>query len=248
MTEREPFYVPARALAVFAHCDDIEFGVSGTVARWAAAGANVTYAIMTDSSAGSNEPDANLDQLKQTRKQEQIAAAAAVGVDDVRFFDDYKDGALEPTMELRKDITRLIRELRPDVVMTFDPETVFAADRGYINHPDHRAVAEAAVYAVFPSAGSRPIFPGLLDEGYEPHNPQYLYMTLTNHPDLYTDITPAIEQKAAALRCHSSQFDEDVVQMVMDWNREAGEEVGVDYAETFRTLKLRHGAPEDDET
>ena len=125
MTEREPFYVPARALAVFAHCDDIEFGVSGTVARWAAAGANVTYAIMTDSSAGSNEPDADLDQLKQTRKQEQIAAAAAVGVDDVRFFDDYTRMAhLNLLWNLRKDITRLIRELRPNVVLTFDPETV----------------------------------------------------------------------------------------------------------------------------
>ena len=243
MTQQEPFYVPARALAVFAHCDDIEFGVCGTLARWAAAGTHITYAVVTDSSAGSNEPDTDLDQLRETRKREQIAAAETVGVQDVRFFEGYKDGTLEPTMALRKQITRLIREVRPDVVLTFDPETVIAADRDYINHPDHRAVAEATLYAVFPSAGSRPIFPDLLAEGLEPHDVQRLYMTLTNTPDLYVDISPTIDKKADALRCHASQYGEDIVQMVLGWNQEAGQQVSVKYAETFRSPKLQDRPP-----
>lgn len=237
-------HVPERALAVFAHCDDIEFGACGTVARWVAAGAQVTYCIVTDSGAGGNDPGIDLEKLKQTRRQEQIDAADAVGVQDVRFFEGYQDGTLQPTMALRKQITALIRETRPDTVVTFDPETVFSADRGYVNHPDHRAVAEATLYAVFPSAGSRPIFADLLDEGLEPHDVMWLYMTLTNHPDLHVDITDVIERKTAALRCHASQYGDDVVQMVVGWNKEAGEQVGTGYAESFRTLKLRDGAPD----
>ncbi len=239
MTEREPFYVPARALVIVAHCDDIEFGVSGTVARWTAAGAQVTYCIVTDSGAGDNTPDADLDALRQTRQQEQTASAKVVGVTDVRFLEGYHDGTLEPTMALRKDLTRLIREVQPQCVVTFDPETVIAGNRDYINHPDHRAVATAALYAVFPSAGSRPIFMDLLNEGLEPHEVERLYFMLTNTPDTMIDITPTIDEKAAALRCHTSQFNEDVVQMVVGWNREAGEQVGVSYAEGFRTLVFR---------
>jgi LmbE family N-acetylglucosaminyl deacetylase len=244
MVEREPFYVPERALLIVAHCDDIEFGASGTVARWVQAGAQVTYCIVTDSGAGDNAPGANLERLKRTRKQEQTAAARAVGVTDVRFMDAYPDGELEPTMTLRKDLTRLIREVRPNVVITFDPETVISNARDYINHPDHRAVAECAIYAVFPSAGSRPIFRNLLDEGLEPHEVDRLYMMLTNMPDTYIDITPTIERKIDALRCHPSQYDEDVVQMVVSWNKEAGETVGVGYAESFRTLNFNTGTSE----
>lgn len=239
MMEREPFYVPERALVIVAHCDDIEFGVSGTIARWTAAGAQVTYCIVTDSGAGDNNPGADLDALKQRRKAEQTASAQAVGVTDVRFLEGYSDGTLQPTLQLRKELTRLIRQVTPQCVVTFDPETVIAGNRDYVNHPDHRAVAEAAMYAVFPSAGSRPIFMDLLDEGLEPHEVERVYFMLTNHPDTVIDITRSIEQKQDALRCHTSQFNEDVVQMVVGWNKEAGEQAGVGYAESFRTLIFR---------
>lgn len=235
------FYIPKRALVIAAHCDDIEFGVSGTVARWTDGGAQVTYVIVTDGRAGSNAPDADLDALAETRIAEQMASAAIVGVQDVRFL-GYADGTLEPTLALRKDLTRIIRDVRPEVVITFDPETIIAADMGYINHPDHRAVAMAALYAVFPSAGTRPIFPELLDEGYEPHDINYLYLQLTSAPSLHIDISPVIERKLEALRCHASQLNEEVVGMVRKWDGEAGKPFGVDYAEAFRVITLREPA------
>lgn len=150
----------------------------------------------------------------------------------------YRDGTLQPTLELRRQLTRLIREIRPDLVITLDPTTVFASDHGYINHPDHRAAGEAAIYATFPSAGARPIFRELLDEGYEPHDVSKVYMTLTNHPMLYIDVTETYEQKQAALRCHASQLNEDVIGMIAKWDSEAGKKIGCRFAESFRVIDL----------
>ena len=239
------FYVPARALVIVAHCDDIEFGASGTVARWTAAGSQVTYCIVTDSGSGDNNPGTDLEQLKRTREAEQRASAAVVGVEDVRFL-GYADGTLEPTMELRKQLTQIIRELRPNAVITFDPETIIANGRNYVNHPDHRATAIAATYAVFPSAGSRPIFPDLLEAGYEPHNVDRLYLHLSNHPNHFIDITETMPLKQDALRCHKSQFDERVVEMVGEWNGEVGKRMGGGYAESFQLLTFREESPDED--
>ncbi len=228
-------YVPGRALIIAAHCDDIEFGIAGTVAKWTAAGSHVTYCIVTDSGSGDNTPDADLDALRETRKAEQRASAKVVGVDDVIFL-DHPDGTLEPTIALRRELTRLIRQLRPNAVATFDPETIIPDGRAYINHPDHRATGLAAAYAIFPSAGSRPIFPELLQEGYEPHNVDRAYFTLSNKTNHTVDITDHIDQKADALRCHRSQFGENVIEMVKQWNRETGKQLGTGYAESFRVL------------
>lgn len=238
MTERDPFYAPERVLVVVAHCDDIEFGISGSVARWTATGTEVTYCIVTDSSSGSNDPKTDLVQLKARRMAEQIASAAEVGVTDVRFL-GYPDGILEPTLQLRKDITRVIRDVRPNIVVTFDPETVIAHDMNYINHPDHRAVGLAALYATFPSAGTRPIFPELLDEALEPHEVNKLYLVLSDQPNLFIDITATIERKLNALRCHASQVGEDEIEMVRGWNAEAGKPFSVGYAESFRVITLK---------
>ncbi len=241
--QNEEFYVPERALVVVAHADDIEFGMSGTVTRWTDAGAEVTYVIITDNSAGSNAPDADLNALVKTRINEQIASAAVCGVTDVRFL-GHKDGTLQPTMALRKEITRIIREIRPQVVITLDPTTVFAMDGGYINHPDHRAAGEATLYAVFPSAGTRPIFPELLDEGLEPHDVDRVYLTIASQVDLAVDISSTIDRKQAALKHHKSQIDDEVIQMVAKWNAEAGEKYGVKYAETFRVMNLKRDPTE----
>lgn len=234
----EEFYAPERVLVIVAHADDIEFGVSGTVARWTEAGTQVTYVIVTDNSAGSNEPDADLDLLISTRKDEQLASAAIVGVTDVRFL-GYKDGTLQPTMALRRDLTRIIREVKPQIVLTMDPTMMISKSMGYINHPDHRATGEAAMYAVFPSAGTRPIFPELLIEGYEPHNVELLYFMLTNEPTHRIDISSTIEKKKEALRQHKSQLNDDVVEMVVKWDAETGKEIGADYAEIYRIVDFR---------
>ncbi|MCG8346349.1 MAG: PIG-L family deacetylase [Chloroflexales bacterium] len=225
-----------RILVIVAHPDDIEFGVAGSVARWVNEGAQVTYCIVTDGSAGSNEPGVELNALVQKRREEQIAAAAVVGVRDVRFL-GYPDGVLQPTLELRRELTRLIREVRPYRVLCQDPTTILFRD-SYINHPDHRAAGEAALYAVFPSAETRPIFPELLKEGYEPHHVSELYLNLTFHPDTLVDISTTIERKIEALLCHSSQVGADVDPWVREWAVEMGKEAGYAFAEAFRVMRF----------
>ena len=121
---------PQRILVIVAHPDDIEFGIAGSVARWTDEGAQVSYCLVTDGGAGDNNPGTDLKQLVRTRHNEQCEAAAIVGVHDVRFL-GYKDGTLEPTMELRRDLTRLIREIRPDRVVISDPTMVFAGNYLY---------------------------------------------------------------------------------------------------------------------
>lgn len=234
----EDFYIPERAVAIFAHADDIEFGIAGTIARWTDAGAKVTYVIVTDNSSGDNSPDADLKALVETRKREAEESARIVGVEDVRIL-NYRDGYVQPTMELRLDLTRIIREIKPQVVVTFDPTTILASDN-YINHPDHRAVGEAATYATFPYAGARPIFPELLAEGYEPHDVDRIYFQLSEKNNLHIDISSVIDRKLEALRVHKSQLNDEVVEMVRKWNEEAGKEHGVGYVESFRQMVLNH--------
>lgn len=228
--------IPQRILVVGAHPDDIDFGVAGSVAYWVQQGSQVSYCIITDGSAGSNEPDIDLRALIANRQEEQRAAAAVVGVTDVRFL-GYRDGTLQPTLELRRDLTRLIRELKPERVVCQDPTTVLVGN-GYINHPDHRAAGEATLYAVFPSAETRPVFPELLAEGYEPHHVNEVYLNLTMQPDTFVDISAVIDTKIAALVCHRSQVTAETAQWLRERNAEAGAEVGYAYAEGFRVMQF----------
>ncbi|MEI7768690.1 MAG: PIG-L deacetylase family protein [Chloroflexales bacterium] len=225
-----------RILVIAAHPDDIEFGMGGSVALWTDAGHEVIYALVTDGSAGTNEPGADLAALARTRRDEQIAAAAAVGVRDVRFL-GHRDGTLQPTIELRRELTALIRQVRPQRVICQDPTLIFAGS-GYINHPDHRAAGEAALYAVFPSAETRPIFPELLDEGLEPHKVHELYLTFSPQPDTFFDISSVIDRKIESLLCHRSQVGPEVGEMVRGWDAETGKRDGYAYAESFRVMRL----------
>lgn len=228
---------PLRILGIFAHPDDPEFSCGGSAAIWADAGAEITYVIVTNGAAGSNAPDADLAELVRVREDEQRAACAALGVREVLFL-GYQDGALVPTMELRRDLTRIIRKLRPDRVVTGDPTAVFFGT-DYINHPDHRAAAEAAIYAVFPSACTRPIFPELLDEGLEPHQVKEVYITSDEaQVNTYVDITSALDRKIEALRCHKSQLDPGDGKWVREWAAETGKARDMAYAEAFRVMKL----------
>lgn len=238
MTLDQAFYAPERVLVIVAHADDIEFGCGGTVARWTDSGTHVTYCIVTDNGSGSDDPTMQRATLVATREAEQRAAAAVVGVTDVRFL-GYPDGTLEATLDLRRDLTRLVREIRPQIVVAMDPTTVFVEEVGYINHPDHRAAGEAAIYAVFPSAVTRLIFPELLDAGYEPHGVNWLYLTLGGQPNLIVDISTTLERKIEALRLHASQVGEGEVEMVRGWSTDTGAKHGVAAAESFRVLKLR---------
>lgn len=241
MSEQAKAKTPSRILVVAAHADDIEFGVAGSVAKWVQEGAQVTYVIVTDNSSGSNDPAVDRDWLIEKRREEQLAAAAVVGVTDVRFL-GYRDGVLQPTLEVRRDITRVIRDVRPQRVLIQDPGTIYVGD-WYINHPDHRAAGEAALYAVFPSAGTRPIFTELLDEGYEPWDVKELYIMLTMEHNTYVDITDTYDLKIKSLLCHESQVDMAVVERILERVQAIGEKAGCKYAEAFRVM--RFGPPEE---
>jgi LmbE family N-acetylglucosaminyl deacetylase len=235
---------PKRVLVIVAHPDDVEFGAAGSIARWTDQGAHVTYCMVTDGAAGSNDPDVDLSELARTRQAEQCEAAEIVGVHDVRFL-SHADGTLQHTLELRRDLTRLIREVKPDRVVVQDPTTVFFEDR-YINHPDHRAAGEAAIYAVFPSAETRPIFPELIEEGFEPHHVKELYLTLTTRPDTYIDISATIDRKTKSLLAHRSQIRPEDEKMVREWGERTGQIVGCQYAEGFRVMNLDQSPPAED--
>jgi len=234
-------------VVMVAHHDDIEFGVAGSVARWRAEGSPVTYVIITDGGAGSNDPSVKRAALVERRQQEQLAAAQAVGVDDVRFL-GYTDGELQPTLALRRDLARLLRQIRPYRVVLQDPTSVLLGAE-YINHPDHRAAGEAALYAVFPSSETRPIFPELLAEGYEPHKVSEVFLTLTTHPTHYVDTSAYEEAKLAALACHVSQIGEGkeaeagALKWVREWDAETGQKFGLAYAETYRVMKFDQDRP-----
>lgn len=227
-------------VVVFAHPDDAEFGTAGTVAIWTKAEAQVVYVCVTDGSAGSNEPGAIREELTEIRKAEQEAACDVLGVEECVFL-GYRDGMVEATVDLRRDITRVVRRARPDVFVAPDPTRFWDEERTYVNHPDHRAVGQACMAVVNPDASTRPQFPELLEEGLEPFEIPNLWIpTYDRDADTFIDITETIETKIQALRCHKSQIrDWPVDEWIRERARKRGEARGLDYAETFRTFKLR---------
>jgi LmbE family N-acetylglucosaminyl deacetylase len=243
---KKPEYLPKRAMSIHAHPDDQEFTVAGTLARWARAGCEIVSVIVTSGDAGSNEPTrgaAYKPELAKLREGEQSAANAVLGIKETLFL-GYPDGELEPTIALRKELTRLIRIHKPDVVVTGDPQGVFYGN-GYINHPDHRAAAQAALYAVFPSSETRLIFTDLLEEGHEPHKVKRVYIHGAEKPDTVVDITATVDTKIAALRKHASQLgDWDPEEMIREWAKEEGKKKRFKYAEAFKVMINEEEKPE----
>lgn len=191
-------------LGVFAHPDDPEFFAGGTFAKWAADGADITFVIATSGDKGSADPDMTHEGLAEIREAEERQAAAALGVKDVVFL-RYKDGELFPTLELRRDITRMIRLKKPDVVVTLDPMRWYSS-RG-INHPDHRAIGAATLEAVFPTARDRLNFiEHERDEGLDTHKVSTVYIAGAVEPTLNVDVTDAIERQIESLRAHKTQI------------------------------------------
>lgn len=233
-------YVPKIAMSIHAHPDDQDFTVSGTLAKWSAAGCEIISVIITDGSAGSNDPDHSVEYkatLTSIREKEQVAANKLLGIKETLFMHQ-PDGELEPTVALRKEVTRLIRRYKPDTVVIGDPQAVFYGN-GYINHPDHRAAAQIALYATFPSAGTRLLFVDLLDEGLEPHNVSRVYIHGSENPDTWIDISNTIDLKITALKKHKSQVDtHNVEEWIRQWAEEEGEEKDLQYAEAFKVMIL----------
>ena len=228
-------------MSIHAHPDDQEFSVGGTLAKWAQAGCEIISVIITSGDSGSNDPSKDAGYkplLAELREKEQRAANDLLGVRETVFL-RYPDGELEPTLALRKDLTRLIRQFKPDTVLTGNPDGWFYGDE-YLNHPDHRAAAQAACAAVFPSAGSRLIFPDLLPAGYEPHDVKLLYIHGTDQSNTWIDITGTIDLKIKALQQHASQVDaEEVDKWMREWAEEEAKDKDMKYAESYKVMILK---------
>ena len=228
-----------RALVVFAHPDDAEFLCGGTVARWAKDGTEIHYVCATDGSAGWNGPELSRQEVARLREAEMREAADVLGVSSVSFL-GFVDGTLEPNLELRRAVTREVRRVRPDIMVTFEPS--LWSGRRYVNHPDHRAIGEAVLAVVACDAPTRPQFPELLEEGLEPHKVARLWLPTFDGADTYVDIGDTIELKIEALHRHKSQMENmgmtDVDQRIREWAAEVGRKHDVKYAEGFRTFEL----------
>ena len=209
-----------RALCVLAHPDDVDFGSAGTVARWTAAGTEVTYLIVTDGDAGGFD-ETPREEMGPLRRAEQRAAAAEVGVTDVRFL-GHPDGRLELTLDLRRDISRVIRQVRPQRVLTSSPERFY--ERIGASHPDHMTVGESTLRAVYPDARNPFAFPELLaDEGLDAWTVAEVWLTASPRDDHAVDVTDFVEHKLAALARHvtqvSHQPEGQLRQFVTGWMR-----------------------------
>ncbi len=192
-----------RALVIVAHPDDIDFSAAGTVAHWTDAGIEVSYCLVTDGDAGGFDDSVPRAEMGPLRRKEQTAAAACVGVSDLRFL-GYPDGQVEPSLALRRDLARVIRQVRPDRVLCPSPERNY--QRIGISHPDHRAVGSAALDAVYPDARNPYAFPELRQaEGLEPWTVREVWISAGPAADHFVDITDTFSRKVAALRAHESQ-------------------------------------------
>jgi len=231
------FYIPESVMAIVAHPDDIEFSCAGTLARWANNGARISYVICTSGDVGFDEPNMTKEKAALIREAEQLAAADIVGASEVIFLHE-PDGLLQPTIELRKKLVKEIRRFQPEVVMCGDPTIVWAGN-DYINHPDHRAAATAALDATFPAAGQPQLFEELAQEGLLAHKPRKVYVTSWRGADYFVDIEDTIEIKIDALRAHKSQMkDWDPEDFIRKWAAESGEGKEMTYAEGFRVVTL----------
>jgi LmbE family N-acetylglucosaminyl deacetylase len=192
--------------------------------------------VVTKGDKGSDDPEMTPHRLAEIREAEQRAAGAILGVKQYEFM-GYEDGYLVHTLGLRRDLTRLIRRHRPEIVMCFDPTTRFIGD-AYPNHPDHRASGDATVDAVFPSARDRLTFPELLTENLLPHKVSQLWMGGTGQPNTWVDIGGTLDLKKRALMAHPSQLGEDAIEFATQMARWGAEGQPFEYGEAFRRIML----------
>lgn len=229
---------PERVLVLLAHPDDPEFGAGGTIARLAEQGAKVTYVIVTDGSKGSEDPRFTHDSLFQTRQQEQRNAAALLGVQDVHFL-GFPDGQIYNNEALREAMVRQLRAHRPDLLITHDPTTrIWRGNR--LNHPDHRAVGDAALDAVYPLARDRLNYLQHEEEGLQAHKVLDILLTGTNEPNFAVDISEVLDRKIQAICAHECQISDPAAlrERMTQFAGEVGTEWGFPAAEIFRRITL----------
>ncbi len=226
----------AQVMVVTPHPDDAEFGVAGTVVRWVSEGKDVIYVVCTNGDKGTSDMNIKPEKLMKIREQEQLAAAKLLGVREVIFL-HHPDQSLEDTSEFRKEIVRLIRMYRPEVVVTADPY------RRYLWHRDHRITGQVTLDAVFPYARDHLAYPDLLEEGLKPHKVKEVWLWASEDANYRSDVTDTFDIKMAALRCHKSQVGDNPSPERKKWLRQWAEQMaeGEDFklAEAFHRVESR---------
>jgi LmbE family N-acetylglucosaminyl deacetylase len=207
-----------RILVITAHPDDVDFGAGGTVATWTDKGIEVSYCVITDGDAGGFDASVPRSEIPRIRRAEQEGAASVLGVDDVHWL-GYPDGRLVVSLELRRDLSRVIRKVRPQRVVVQSPERNW--DRIYSSHPDHMAAGEAALCAVYPDARNDFTFTELMDEGLAGHAVPEVWVMSASSPDVWVDTTETVARKAKALLCHVSQLPDPstLEERMVGWGR-----------------------------
>jgi LmbE family N-acetylglucosaminyl deacetylase len=227
-------------LAVFAHPDDAEISAGGTLARWAKEGREIHLLVLTNGDRGSDDPKQDRVELARIRKEETAAAAVVLGLAGTRVLDTH-DGELENTLEVRAEIARTVRQVRPAIVLSCDPTAWFFGNR-YFNHADHRTAGAAALDAVFPGAGNPHFFTEQLAEGLSVWSVPEVWLGWTLEPNHHQDVTGYMEVKLDALAAHRSQVEGDMLGFFREWlpkeAEESGAKIGVQHAEAFRVLSL----------
>lgn len=216
-----------RILVVVAHPDDCDFGCAATTALWTSQGREVSYCIVTDGEAGGFDRSVSRSDVARLRRREQTAAAEVVGVEDITFL-GYPDGRLQCSIELRRDLSRVIRQKQPQRVVCQSPERNYA--RIFASHPDHLAAGEAALCAVYPDSRNPFAHMELLEhEDLEPHTVGEVYMMAAMQGDVVIDVTDTIDRKLEALRCHASQYEDwtSLEERVRGWSRAIAEQHGL---------------------
>lgn len=237
--EPESWTSPQNILVILAHPDDPEFFCGATLARWARAGHHITYVLLTCGDKGFNpatQPDMTPDKLCALRHEEQYAAAKVIGAESVHIMKN-PDGYLLPDLNLRREVVRAIRQHKPDILLTCDPQTLFATYG--INHPDHRAAGQVVLDAVFPAAGNLAYFPELLEEGFQPHMPKEVWCSLSMQPNVILDITDMWDIKLQAILEHKTQVQdaEKLIERFKSRRAEDSTEENPRYEEKFRVIK-----------
>lgn len=224
-------------LAIGAHPDDTDFGASGTIAKWIGEGATAYYVICTDGSRGSEDPKMTHKKLASIRKKEQEEAAKILGVKKV-FFLNHTDTQLISDLKLKEELVKIIRTVRPDVVITMDPTFYFSQE--FINHTDHRAAATAAMDAVFPLSRDRLTFPEHEKAGLKPHKTKELLLVSFGEPNYFVDISKTLDKKIKALSLHSSQFSDfsAVEKRIRQRAKILGKKKGFKAAEGFKRVVI----------
>lgn len=230
---------PKIVLGIAAHPDDLDFGAAGTMAKFAAAGAEVHYLLLTDGSKGSSDYAVTTSDLIKRRQAEQQAACTLLGGKEVHFL-DYPDAHLQVNDDTKRDVVRKIRQLKPDVVITWDPSVYYVPERGFINHPDHRASGQIALDAVFPLARDHLSFPELYADGFEPHKVSTVLLMNLAKANHVIDISGTINTKLAAISAHPSQIPdlELTKQRFMKLASDTGAPYGYRYAEQFIRIDI----------